>query len=52
MTKDPRIFLVHIVECIDAIAGYLPKGELRALAQGLVHDVRESGGQPLQARRP
>ena len=23
MTKDPRIYLVHIVECIDAIAGYI-----------------------------
>ena len=23
MTKDSRIYLVHIVECIDAIAGYI-----------------------------
>jgi uncharacterized protein with HEPN domain len=23
MTKDARIYLVHIVECIDAIAGYI-----------------------------
>lgn len=23
MTKDPRIYLVHIVECIDVIAGYI-----------------------------
>ena len=23
MTKDPRIYLAHIVECIDAIAGYI-----------------------------
>lgn len=23
MTKEPRIYLVHIVECIDAIAGYI-----------------------------
>ena len=23
MTKDPRIYLVHIVECIDAIAEYI-----------------------------
>lgn len=23
MTKDPRIHLAHIVECIDAIAGYI-----------------------------
>jgi uncharacterized protein with HEPN domain len=25
MTKDPRIYLVHIVECIDAIAGYIAR---------------------------
>jgi len=23
MTKDPRIYLLHIVGCIDAIAGYI-----------------------------
>lgn len=23
MTKDPRIYLMHIIECIDAIAGYV-----------------------------
>jgi uncharacterized protein with HEPN domain len=23
VTKDPRIYLVHMVECIDAIAGYI-----------------------------
>ena len=23
MTKDPHLYLVHIIECIDAIAGYV-----------------------------
>jgi len=23
VTKDSRIYLVHIVECIDAVAGYI-----------------------------
>jgi len=23
VTKDPRIYLLHVVECIDAIAGYV-----------------------------
>ena len=40
MTKDSRIYLVHIVECIDAIAGYIAGLDKDSfLNDGLIQDA-------------
>lgn len=40
MTKDPRIYLVHMVECIDAIAGYVADLDKDAFSlDGLTQDA-------------
>ena len=40
MTKDSRIYLVHMVECIDAIAGYIAELDKDAFSlDGLTQDA-------------
>lgn len=40
MTKDPRIYLVHMIECIDAIAGYIADLDRDAFSlDGLAQDA-------------
>lgn len=40
MTKDPRIYLLHVVECIDAIAGYVANHDKEAFSRdGLTQDA-------------
>lgn len=39
MTKDPRVYLAHILECIQKIERFTVGGEDRFLEDELVHDA-------------
>jgi uncharacterized protein with HEPN domain len=40
VTKDPRVCLLHVVECIDAIAGYVANLDKEAFSlDGLTQDA-------------
>lgn len=39
MTKDPRVYLAHIVECIEKIERFTAGGKDRFLEDDMVHDA-------------
>jgi uncharacterized protein with HEPN domain len=39
MKKDPRVYLAHILECIDKIQQYTKKGEKQFLKDTMVQDA-------------
>jgi uncharacterized protein with HEPN domain len=39
MTKDPRVYLAHILECLQKIERYTADGKTRFLQDPMVHDA-------------
>ena len=39
MTKDPRVYLAHIVECIQKIERFTAEGKSRFFRDPMVHDA-------------